>query len=68
MASGIGIELEEMSMVALMAALLLPGVVWLSKAKTGPAMLERAVVVGVLLVGAAVLEGKLDQTANQVTA
>lgn len=62
---GLLIEAEEFGQLALFGLLLIPASLWVARSKTGTKMALRAVLVGVALVGVAVLEGTLDSTANK---
>lgn len=59
-------KLEQIGMVALIGLLVFPGVIWVSKAKTGGSMVLRAAIAGSLLVGAVILEASMDETAESV--
>ncbi len=63
---GLGIELEEMGVVALVAVVLLPGFLWISKAKSGTGTLWRGATVAGLLAGALLVERNMYSTANTV--
>jgi hypothetical protein len=63
---GLGIELEEMGVVALAALVLVPGFLWVSKAKSGAGMLLRGATVTGLLAGALLVERTMHRTANTV--
>lgn len=58
------IEFEEIGMVALIALVLFPGVLWISKGKGTGNTVFRAAVVGSLLLGAVTVEASMDQTAD----
>ena len=64
--AGLGIEAEELGMVALIGLTLIPGVIWVSKAPTGTRMALRTALVAGLIVGAVVLESKMDKGANEL--
>ena len=64
--AGLGIEVEELGMVALIGLALVPGTIWTAKAPNGVRMALRAALVGGLIVGAIALESKLDKGANEV--
>ncbi len=66
MAEGIGTEFEKLGMVAMIAALLLPGMVWVMKAKSTPAMLGRAALVSGLILGAVRVEAQMDESASEL--
>ena len=61
---GLGIEVEEMGTVALIGLLLVPGLLWMARGKTGPSMALRAVFVGTVIAGAVTIEFAMDGTAN----
>lgn len=63
MAEGIGTEFEKVGMVAMIAALLIPGMVWVMKAKSTPAMLGRAALVSGFILGAVRVEASMDESA-----
>lgn len=65
--NGLLIEAEEFGQLALFGLLLIPAGIWVARSKSGPQMALRATIMGVALVGVAVLEGTLDRTANKVT-
>ncbi len=64
---GLSIEFEEMGQVALFALLLVPGVFFIKRAKSGAGIAVRTLMVGGFLIGAALVEGALDDTANAIT-
>ena len=66
MNSGLGIELQEGGLVALIGLLLLPGVMWISKAKTGKSMAVRSSVVVGLIAGALAIEASMERTAGEI--
>ncbi len=66
MAEGISTEFEKLGMVAMIAALLIPGMVWVMKAKSTPAMLGRAALVSGLVLGAVRVEAEMDESAAQL--
>jgi len=57
-------ELEEFGMVALIGLVLLPGILWVSKAKGTGGVILRSAVVGALLIGAVTVEASMDQAAE----
>ena len=61
-----GTEFEKFGMVAMIAALLIPGMVWVMKAKSTPAMLGRAALVSGLILGAVRVEAVLDESAAEI--
>ncbi len=63
--NGLLIEAEEFGQLALFGLLLIPASVWVARSKTGTTMAFRAALIGVALVGVAVLEGTLDKSANK---
>jgi hypothetical protein len=63
---GLGIELEEMGVVALVGLVLIPGFLWISRAKSGAGTLVRGAMVAGLLAGALLVERTMDRTANAV--
>ena len=67
MADGMDTEFEKLGMVAMIAALLIPGMMWVSKGKSTAAMLGRAALVGGLIVGAVRVEAGMDETAAELT-
>ena len=66
MADGISTEFEKLGMVAMIAALLIPGMVWVMKAKSTPAMLGRATLVSGLILGAVRIEAGMDASAAEL--
>ncbi len=66
MAEGINVEFEKLGMVAMIAALLIPGMVWVMKAKSTPAMLGRATLVSGLILGAVRIEAGMDASAAEL--
>jgi len=60
-------EFEQFGAVALIGLLLLPGVAWILRAKSGGAIAVRSVVVGAVIAGAVAVEAAMDRTANVVT-
>ena len=66
MAEGLNAEFEKLGMVAMIAALLIPGMVWVMKAKSTPAMLGRATLLSGLILGAVRVEGSMDQSAEEL--
>ncbi len=66
MAEGINVEFEKLGMVAMIAALLIPGIVWVMKAKSTPAMLGRATLVSGLILGAVRVEAGMDASAAEL--
>ena len=60
------IELEELGMVALIALVLFPGVIWISKGKGKGTTIFRAAAVGALLLGAVTVEASMDQAADSL--
>ncbi len=66
MSNGLAIELEEGGLVALIAMLLLPGALWIAKAKDGKAMAIRSAVVVGLIGGALAIEAAMEQTAGEI--
>lgn len=65
--NGLLVEAEEFGQLALFGLLLIPASTWVARSKTGAQMAFRGVIVGVALVGVAVLEGTLDRTANKAS-
>ena len=66
MAEELGTEFEKLGMVAMVAALLIPGMIWVSKAKSTWAMLGRTALVCGLTVGAVRVEAGLDRSAAEL--
>ena len=66
MAEGINVEFEKLGMVAMIAALLIPGMVWVMKAKSTPTMLGRATLVSGLILGAVRIEAGMDASAAEL--
>ena len=66
MAEGIGIEAEELGVVALIGVLVVPGLAWVVGAKTSGGALRRLLLVGGVVVGALAIEAALDRSANSV--
>ncbi len=66
MASGIGIEMEEMGAVALIGLILTPGMFWIGSAKSTASRIGRVAIVAGLVGAAMALELTLDRTANSV--
>ena len=66
MAKGIGTEFEKLGMVAMIAALLIPGMMWVSKGKSAAAMLGRAALVSGLILGAARVETEMDESVAEL--
>lgn len=66
MAEGMNVELEKVGMVAMIAALMIPGMVWAAKARSTPWMLARAALVGGLIVGAVRVEAAMDESAAEL--
>jgi uncharacterized membrane protein len=66
MANGLGIELEEGGLVALIGVLLLPGALWIAKAKDGKSMAGRAALVAGLVGTALMIEAAMEQTAGEI--
>lgn len=64
---GLNIEFEELGQVALFALLLAPGVYFIRRARSGAGVAIRTLMVGGFLASAALLEGTLDRTANELT-
>ena len=64
MAEGINVEFEKLGMVAMIAALLIPGMVWVMKAKSTPAMLGRATLVSGLILGAVRIDASAAELAE----
>ena len=60
------IEIEELGMVALIALVLFPGVIWISKGKGTTSTIFRAATVGALLLGAVTVEASMDQAADSL--
>ncbi len=67
MKSGLGIELEEGGLVALIGLLLLPGVLWISKAKDGKSMAVRGAVVAGVVGSALAIEFAMERTASAIS-
>lgn len=65
MANGIGMELEEIGMVALIGIVLVPGVMWVAKARGVGRTLLRGAVVASLVFGAVALEASLDKRVEE---
>jgi hypothetical protein len=61
---GFGIELEEVGTVAMIGLLLVPGVLWIAKSKTGANAAVRAAFVGAVIAGAVAIEFAMENTAN----
>jgi hypothetical protein len=57
-------EYETIGMIALIGLVVLPGVLWISKAKGAGGVILRSAVVGTLLLGAVTVEASMDQAAN----
>ncbi len=66
MAEGMDVEFEKLGMVAMIAAMLIPGMVWVVKAKSTPAMLGRATLLSALILGAVRVEASMDESAAQL--
>ncbi len=66
MAEGINAEFEKLGMVAMIAALLIPGMVWVMKAKSTPAMLGRATLLSGVILATVKVEGSMDQSAAEL--
>ncbi len=60
------IEIEELGMVALIAVVLFPGVLWISRGKGTRSTIFRAATVGALLLGAVTVEASMDQSADEL--
>lgn len=60
------LEIEELGMIALVALVLLPGVLWISKGKGTRSTIFRAATVGALLLGSVIVESSMDQAAEQL--
>ncbi len=60
------LEIEELGMIALVALVLLPGVLWISKGKGTRSTIFRAAAVGALLLGAVTVESSMDQAAEEL--
>ncbi len=66
MNNGMGIELEEGGLVALIGLLLLPGVLWIGSGKTAKSMAVRTSVVVGLVAGALAIEAAMERTAGEI--
>ena len=66
MNKGLGTELEEGGLVALIGMLLLPGVLWIAKAKDAKSTAIRSALVVGLIAGALAIEAAMDHTADSV--
>ena len=66
MAEGFGIEVEELGMVALIGLLLIPGLLWISKARSTASMIGRTALVGGLIAAAVTIEASMDTSAGAV--
>jgi hypothetical protein len=65
---GLGIELEEVGTVALIGLLLVPGVLWVAKSKTGANAAVRAAFVAAVIAGAVAVEFAMEKTADSAGA
>jgi hypothetical protein len=65
--SGLGMEAEEIGMVALIGVILVPGFMWIANAKGAGSKLLRMVAVGSLVTAAAMLELSVDKTVNSAS-
>ena len=59
-------EYEQIGMIALVGLVLLPGVLWISKAKGTGGVILRSAVVSTLLLGAVAAEASMDRTAEAI--
>jgi hypothetical protein len=59
-------EVGELGMVALIALVLFPGVLWISRGKGTRSTIFRAATVGTLLLGAVTIESSMDQAAKRL--
>ena len=66
MAEGIHVEFEKLGMVAMIAALLIPGMLWVTRGKSTPAMLGRAALVSGFILGAVRVEAEMDESAAEL--
>lgn len=66
MSNGLGIELEEGGLVALIGLLVVPGLAWVAKAKSGKAMAVRAAVLAGVAATALAIEAAMDKAAEPV--
>ena len=66
MAEGLNAEFEKLGMVAMIAALLIPGMVWVMKAKSTPGMLGRATLLSGFILAAVKVEGSIDQSVEEL--
>ncbi len=60
------LEIEEIGMIALVALVLLPGVLWIAKGKGTRSTIFRVATVGALLLGAVTIESSTDQAAEEL--
>ena len=67
MNAGLGLEAEELGMVALIGVVLFPGVMWIANGKTITSKIIRTSVVGALVAGAVALEASIDKTVDSAT-
>jgi hypothetical protein len=67
MAEGIAIEAEELGVVVLIGVLVVPGLAWIVRAKTGGAALRRLLLVTGVVAGALAVEAVMDRNVNAVT-
>ena len=66
MTDGASVEFEKLGMVAMITAMLIPGMMWVAKAKSTPAMLGRTALVVTLIVGAVRVESSIDESAAEL--
>lgn len=59
-------EFEELGMVALIAMVLFPGVLWITRGKGTRSTIFRAATVGALLLGAVTVEASMDQAVDDL--
>ena len=65
--NALGMEAEELGMVALIGLVLVPGFMWVANGKSAGAKIVRAAVVGSLIIGTVALEASLDKSANSAS-
>ena len=64
MAEGMFLEAEELGVVALIGVIVVPGIIWAAKGKSGGGILRRTLVLAGLVGAALAIEATLDRSAN----
>ena len=66
MSQGIAVEVEELGRVALISALLVPGLAWVANGNGSAAKVRRSLLIGGVIAAALGLEAILDRNVNAV--